>query len=52
MANMKKFFGNDEGTHRMFARMTEDMPLRSLVMMSGGTLTMEQVEGLLKALNG
>ncbi|NCC07352.1 MAG: glycosyl hydrolase [Clostridia bacterium] len=44
--------GMDESMQSMIAAMLHDMPLRSLSMMSGGALTNEQVEGIVKALNG
>jgi len=36
----------------MMARMVEEMPLRTLVMMSGGQVSAEMVNGLLLLMNG
>jgi len=42
----------DEPSKLMMARMVEEMPLRTLVMMSGGQVSAEMVNGLLLLMNG
>ena len=44
--------GAGEDIRRMFEAMFADMPLRALMLMSGGQVGQEQLSGLLGALNG
>ena len=48
----KAMGGMADDINEMLSRMFEDMPLRSLVMVSGGKMSPKLVEGLLTALNG
>lgn len=49
---MLKFAGDDPGMALMMEKMILDMPLRTLAMMSGGSLSMQVVEGLVELMNG
>ena len=44
--------GTDEKTLNMVQNMIQGIPLRALVMMSGGVFTMKKIQGVLKLLNG
>jgi beta-glucosidase len=49
---MLKFAGDDPGMALMMEKMILDMPLRTLAMMSGGSLSIQVVEGLVELMNG
>ncbi|MDR2606804.1 MAG: glycoside hydrolase family 3 C-terminal domain-containing protein [Treponema sp.] len=50
-AGLRQMFGDSPGLFLMFRSMLDDMPLRSLVMFSGGKINGAGVEDLVKALN-
>ncbi len=54
-ANMVKTMGSGEGMEeftRIIDAMLEDMPLRQLAMLSGGTMTPAVMDGLVEMMNG
>ena len=52
-ANMAQLMGSGEDDFsKMIDAMLEDMPLRQLAMLSGGTMTPAVLDGLVEMLNG
>ncbi len=54
LENMRKVLGSggDETTNLMVERVIDEMPLRNLVLFSGGQFSFEMVDGLLAMMNG